>query len=116
MIVSPQDLVLGKNHLNIIFASDLFLNRNCLSVPEHEAIKLEPEGENDRDMKVFTHWINSLGIKDVLVSYLVDDLHDGRILLKVIDRLRPGSVDWEKRYSNKVNSRIHIIQNCNYAL
>ena len=67
-------------------------------------------------MKVFTHWINSLGIKDVLVSYLVDDLHDGRILLKVIDRLRPGSVDWEKRYSNKVNSRIHIIQNCNYAL
>lgn len=44
------------------------------------------------------------------------DLRDGRILLKVIDRLRPNTVDWNKRYSNKLNSRIHIVQNCNYVL
>lgn len=35
--------------------------------------------------------------------------------MKVIDRLRPGNVDW-KKVSNKKNSRIHIIQNCNYAV
>lgn len=44
------------------------------------------------------------------------DLRDGRTLLKVIDRLRPNTVDWNKRYSNKLNSRIHIVQNCNYVL
>ena len=42
----------------------------------------------------------------------MDDLRTGIILLKVIDKLRPGTVDW-KKVSNKVNSRIHIIQNCN---
>jgi hypothetical protein len=51
----------------------------------------------------------------VHVNYLIDDLRDGKILLKVIDRLRPGLVDW-KRYSDKSHSRIHIIQNCNYVV
>lgn len=45
----------------------------------------------------------------------MEDLKNGRILLKVIERLRPGTVDW-KKYSDKLHSRIHIIQNCNYAV
>ena len=49
------------------------------------------------------------------VNYLMTDLKDGRILLKVIEKLRPDTVDWNK-YSNKLHSRIHIIQNCNYAV
>lgn len=36
--------------------------------------------------------------------------------MKVIDKLRPNTVDWNKRYSSKLNSRIHIVQNCNYVL
>jgi hypothetical protein len=43
------------------------------------------------------------------------DLKDGKILLKVIDRLRPGTVEWNK-FSNKLHSRIHTVQNCNYAV
>eukprot|EP00178_Gracilaria_changii_P002817 TRINITY_DN14148_c0_g1_i1.p1 TRINITY_DN14148_c0_g1~~TRINITY_DN14148_c0_g1_i1.p1 ORF type:complete len:144 (-),score=13.52 TRINITY_DN14148_c0_g1_i1:203-634(-) len=45
----------------------------------------------------------------------MDDLRDGIILLKVIDHFRPGLVDW-KKVSQKKNSRIHIIQNCNYVV
>lgn len=45
----------------------------------------------------------------------MQDLRDGRILLKVIDNLRKGAVDW-KKYSDKLHSRIHIIQNCNYVI
>lgn len=45
----------------------------------------------------------------------MEDLKDGRILLKVIDRLRAGTVEWNK-YSNKLHSRIHIVQNCNYVV
>jgi hypothetical protein len=44
------------------------------------------------------------------------DLKDGRILLKVLDNFKPNIVDWNKRYSNKLHSRIHIVQNCNYVL
>lgn len=67
-------------------------------------------------MRIFKNWINSQGIDDVYVNYLMQDLRDGRILLKVIEKLRPGTVDWNKRFSNKLNSRIHIVQNCNYVL
>ena len=64
---------------------------------------------------MFKNWINSQGIEGAYVNYLMDDLKDGIILLKVIDRLRPGNVDW-KKVSDKRHSRIHIIQNCNYAV
>ena len=64
---------------------------------------------------MFKNWINSQGLEDVYVNYLIDDLKDGTVLLKVIDALRPGIVDW-KRYSKKLHSRIHIVQNCNYAV
>jgi hypothetical protein len=67
-------------------------------------------------MKVFKNWINSQGIEDVYVSYLIHDLRDGRILLKVLDNFKANIVDWNKRYSNKLQSRIHIVQNCNYVL
>lgn len=45
----------------------------------------------------------------------MNDLRDGRILLKVLDNFKPGIVDW-KKYSDKLKSRIHIIQNSNYVL
>lgn len=35
--------------------------------------------------------------------------------MKVIEKLRPGLVDW-KKFSNKLTSRIHIIQNGNYIV
>lgn len=76
----------------------------------------EPETDETREMRIFKNWINSQGIDDVYVNYLMQDLRDGRILLKVIEKLRPGTVDWNKRFSNKLNSRIHIVQNCNYVL
>lgn len=66
-------------------------------------------------MRIFKNWINSQGLEEVYVNYLIDDLKNGRVLLKVIDQLRPGSVDW-KKYSDKLHSRIHIVQNCNYAV
>lgn len=67
-------------------------------------------------MRIFKNWINSQGIEDVYVTYLMHDLRDGRILLKVLDNFKPKTVEWDKRYSNKLNSRIHIVQNCNYVV
>ena len=45
----------------------------------------------------------------------MDDWRDGIILLKVLDHFKPGIVNW-KQVSNKTNSRIFIIQNCNYVV
>ena len=39
--------------------------------------------------------INSLGNKGVFVRDLFNDLQDGIILLKVLDRIEPGCVNWK---------------------
>lgn len=33
-------------------------------------------------------------MKEVVVSNLMEDLKSGKVLLKIIERLRPNSVDW----------------------
>lgn len=97
---------------------DLFNSHHGLEFKEIKLVDLPPEPETDesREIRIFKNWINSQGIDEVYVSYLMNDLRDGRVLLKVLDNFKPGTVDWSKRYSNKLSSRIHTIQNCNYAL
>ena len=41
-------------------------------------------------------WINSLQIPDCFVVDLYDDVRDGVVLLKVMDKIKPGSVDWKE--------------------
>lgn len=55
-----------------------------------------------------------MNIENVRVEWLIDDLKDGKILLKVIDNMKPGAVEW-KQISNK-DGRIMVVQNCNYAI
>jgi hypothetical protein len=57
-----------------------------------------------------------MGLDDVYLTYLIQGLKDGRVYLKVIDRLRPKSVDWDNKYSPKLHQRIFIVQNCNYVV
>ena len=40
-------------------------------------------------------WINSLGLDDVNVNNLYEEAKDGMLLLKVMDRVQPGVVDWK---------------------
>ncbi len=60
-------------------------------------------------------WINSLGIDGVYVNHLFEDIKDGIVLLKVIDRVQPGIVDWKKAES-KPSIRLKKIHNANYAI
>ena len=41
-------------------------------------------------------WINSLGLEDVYVNNLYEECKDGLLLLKVMDRIEKGIVDWKK--------------------
>ena len=60
-------------------------------------------------------WVNSLKIQDVHVNNLFEDIKDGLVLLKVLDRVEPGCVDW-KKVEMKPNLRIKKIGNANYAV
>jgi plastin-1 len=60
-------------------------------------------------------WVNSLKIPNVNVNNLFEDIKDGIVLLKVLDRVEPGCVDW-KKVELKPNHRLKKIHNANFAV
>ena len=65
--------------------------------------------------RVFRMWINSLGIEDLYVNNLFEDLRNGVVLLKVMDYVQPGCVNWRKVNLNPKN-KFKKVENANYAV
>ena len=73
--------------------------------------------ENSREEKAFRMWVNSLGLTNELgeaihVNNLYEDTKDGILLLKIIDKINPGVVNW-KIVDKKPQNRFLITVNCN---
>ena len=64
---------------------------------------------------VFRMWINSLSIEGVYVNNLYEDLRDGIVLLKVMEKVEPNSVDWSQTELNP-NNKFKKLNNSNYAV
>jgi len=117
--IRPRDIVDGNQKLNMAFVAQLF--NKC---PGLEALKEEElknididwgEGQ-DREARAFALWINSLGIDDIYVNNLYQDLRDGLGLIKVIDAIEgKGFVDWKKVDMNP-NNKFKKVSNNNYAV
>jgi len=73
------------------------------------------EIEETREERAFRNWMNSLGV-DPYVNNLYEDLRDGVILLQLLDKIRPGIVNWKKVYTKKPLSKFQQLENCNYAI
>ena len=71
---------------------------------------------------MFRNWMNSLGVNPA-VNYLYSDLCTGLVIFQLMDCIRPGLVDWDRRVvtTNKM-SKIPAkrfqqqLSNCNYAV
>lgn len=48
---------------------------------------LDDDIEGSREERAFRFWINSLGIEDVFITNLYDEVKDGLVLLKVMDKI-----------------------------
>jgi len=85
------------------------------TAPKYETMALDTESpEEKREERAFRFWINSLGIGNY-VTDLYEDVRDGLLILKVLDKVAPGSVDWNK--VNKLpNSVYKKAENCNYCV
>ena len=70
--------------------------------------------QGDRESRAFALWMNSLGV-DPFVTSLTEDLKDGRVLLQVFDKVKPGCVDW-KVVNKDPKSRFKQVENTNYAV
>lgn len=89
-------------------------------ITEEDKLEIEDfDAEGEREARVFTLWLNSLGVQPS-VNSLFDDLRDGTILLQAYDKVIPGSVNW--RHVNKATSsdgellRFKAVENTNYAV
>lgn len=116
--IKAQDIVDGSARLNTLFSAQVFNSHHGLKLKEEkkpEPITEPVETDESREIKVFKNWINSMGLEDVYVSWLIEDLKDGRILLKVLDRFRPNLVNWQDKYSAK-HSYYTWVANCVYFM
>eukprot|EP01138_Halocafeteria_seosinensis_P008781 gb/GECG01008975.1/.p1 GENE.gb/GECG01008975.1/~~gb/GECG01008975.1/.p1 ORF type:complete len:1407 (+),score=241.60 gb/GECG01008975.1/:1-4221(+) len=75
----------------------------------------DQDAAGTKELRTFTTWINSLGIKSVHVNDLVADVSDGLMPLRVINHVEEGIVNW-KRVNKRPKSRFQRVENCNYLI
>eukprot|EP00301_Raphidiophrys_heterophryoidea_P001224 c10597_g1_i1.p1 GENE.c10597_g1_i1~~c10597_g1_i1.p1 ORF type:complete len:1098 (-),score=359.91 c10597_g1_i1:307-3600(-) len=89
---------------------------NLLTDEERRLLEaLAALSESEREAIALTVWINSLGIDDT-VNNLFEELKDGLVLLKVLDKLNPGSVDWAKVAAKRPLAKFLKLQNTMYVI
>lgn len=117
--VKPRDIVKGNPKLNLAFVANLFNTCPGLEpLTEEEKAALEEwlfASEGTREARAFCLWINSLGI-DPFVNNLFEDLRDGIVILRVMDKIEPGSVDWKRVNLNLPLNKFKCVENANYAV
>lgn len=119
-ITSGKAFAKGNDKVNTLFISYVFNTKHGLeelTKEEYEAVGLiDDDIEASKEERMFTRWINTLGIDGVFVTDLVQECKDGVLLNQVIDKIKPGSVDWKmvrnppKNDFDRNNSNNHAVK------
>ena len=118
--IQPSQLAGGDKRMNLAFCAQIFNTCPGFFITEEELADFadlfdDDDQEDSREERVFRMWINSLGIEDMYVNNLYEDLRDGVVLLRVEDKVEPGIVSWRKVNLNPKN-KFKKVANCNYAI
>lgn len=117
--VSPSSIVGGNTKLNLIFIAEIFNKNPGLHATEQELYEaaglINDDVEGTREERAFRMWINSLNIDGLFINNLYEDVKDGLALLKVIERVEPGRINW-KRVEMKTNHRLKKLANCGLVI
>jgi len=111
-VLDGEDLVRGNPKVNALFVAEVFNTKNGLI---YEGPDIDWDEEGTAEERAFRYWINSLGIEDCFVRNLYDDVRDGLIFLKVCDKIKPGSVNWDKVVKKQKMTNFDHQTNCDYA-
>jgi plastin-1 len=98
--LTPASLVSGNPRLNLAFVANLFNTHPGLEpLDEAEAkdygVVDDFDAEGEREARVFTLWLNSLGVEPGVFN-LFENLKDGLIILQAFDKIVPESVHWRR--------------------
>lgn len=118
--ITEKDVVNGNNKLNVLFTAAIFNACPGLDPPtkeeEYDAAKLlEDDAEGCREERAFRMWINSLGLEGIHINNLYEECRDGLLLLKIIDKIKPGTVNW-KIVEQTSKNPFKLTVNCNEAV
>ena len=119
-LVGANDITSGNLKLNTVFTADIFNHKHGLdelTQEEYEAAALlDDDIEGSREERAYRMWTNSLGIDDLHINNLYEEAKDGLVLLKVMDRIQPGVVDWKRVEKKPGNNKIKKQLNCAEAV
>ncbi|KAM7498946.1 hypothetical protein LguiA_023360 [Lonicera macranthoides] len=116
--LTPKDIVEGSPNLNLAFVAQIFHQRNGLSTDSKKisfAEMMTDDEQVSREERCFRLWINSLGISSY-VNNIFEDVRNGWILLEVLDKVSPGSVNWKHATKPPIKMPFRKVENCNQVI
>ncbi|XP_073013865.1 fimbrin-5-like [Typha latifolia] len=116
--LTPKDIVEGSANLNLAFVAQIFQHRNGLSTDNKQitfAQSTPDDVQISREERAFRLWINSLGIL-TYVNNLFEDVRNGWVLLEVLDKISPGSVNWKQASKPPIKMPFRKVENCNQVI
>lgn len=117
--VSVGSILKANYKLNLAFVANLFNHYPGLeALTEQERAELDEslfDSEGDRESRTFALWMNSLNVEP-FVNTIPADLSDGRILLQVMDIIRPGLVNWKRAKRGDGLTRFQALENTNLVV
>ncbi|KAG1327304.1 Fimbrin-5 [Cocos nucifera] len=130
--LSPKDIVEGSPNLNLAFVAQIFQHRQELAFlfpltssalnglsTDSKKMSLAEMMPDDiqvcREERAFRLWINSLGIA-TYVNNLFEDVRNGWVLLEVLDKVSPGSVNWKQATKPPIKMPFRKVENCNQVI
>ena len=120
--IKDEDIPSANENLNRFFTAELFLANHGLGEPTKEekmlASKLvDDDAEGGREERSFRTWINSLKLKGVKkVHNLYEECRNAILLLKMIDTIKPGTVNWKIVELKNLKNPFKIGVNCQEAI
>ncbi|XP_047044198.1 fimbrin-4-like [Lolium rigidum] len=117
--LSPKDITEGSPNLNLAFVAQIFQHRNGLTTDTKQINLTQSASRDDiilsREERTFRMWINSLGIA-TYVNNLFEDVRNGWVLLEVLDKVSPGSVNWKMATKPPIKMPFRKLENCNQVI
>lgn len=116
--LSPKDISEGSPNLNLAFVAQIFHHRNGLSADSKKisfAEMMPDDVQVSREERAFRLWINSLGVP-TYVNNLFEDVRNGWVLLEVLDKVSPGSVNWKQASKPPIKMPFRKVENCNQVI
>ncbi|CAK9321783.1 unnamed protein product [Citrullus colocynthis] len=116
--LTPKDIVEGSSNLNLAFVAQIFHQRSGFAVDGKKVAYAEMMTDDvltSREERCFRLWINSLGIVSY-VNNVFEDVRNGWILLEVLDKVSPGSVNWKHASKPPIKMPFKKVENCNQVV